>query len=104
MNEKKKTILTKEFKVNDRYFITRSDYENMPSPMLAWTWNDSRMTELASRINTNLAPYDESNPNRSDENFWETMEREAVKMGMEYYEDMENDYFLSLDYEWKNLK
>ena len=104
MNEKQTAILEKEFRVNDRYTITRSDYEDMPSPMLAWTWCDSRMTELASRINGNLAPYDESNPNRSDENFWETMEREALKMGMAYYEDLEDDYLASLEYEWKNLK
>lgn len=104
MNKKQTEILEKEFRVNDRYTITRSDYEDMPSPMLAWTWNDSRMTELASHINANLAPYDESNPNRSDENFWETMEKEAVKMGMKYYEDLENDYLASLDDEWKNLK
>lgn len=104
MNKKQTEILEKEFRVNDRYTITRSDYEDMPSPMLAWTWNDSRMTELASHINANLTPYDESNPNRSDENFWETMEREAVKMGMEYYEDLENDYLASLEDEWKNLK
>ena len=103
MTDKQKEILNKEFKVNKHFSITRGDYEGMPSPMLAWTWSDERMTLLAANINANLARYDANDPEAMDDDFWYTMEGEAVKMGMEYYEDFDDDYCAELEYKWKNV-
>jgi len=102
-NEKQRDLLNKEFKVNEHFKITRGYYEDMPDPMLAWTWSNKQMEELAKNISKNLAPYEEENPEYSDEDFWATMENEAVKMGMEYYEDFEEDYLAELEYKWRNL-
>ncbi len=109
MNEKQKALLEKEFKVNDEFSISRSDYENMPCPMLAWTWGDFQMEELAKRIALELEDYnyDETSPYLQDEkenDFWIEMENCAVRMGMEYYEDFDEDYLAELEYDWLNLK
>lgn len=103
MNKKQEAILNKEFKVNERFSITRAYYEGLPCQMLAWTWSDKRMTELAAKINENLIRYDENDPDGMDDDFWYTMESEAVKMGMEYYEDFSEDYLESLEYDWNNV-
>lgn len=103
MTERQEAILNREFKVNEHFSIKRGDYENMPCPMLAWTWSDERMTQLAENINANLARYDANDPDGMDDDFWSTMENEAVKMGMEYYEDFDDDYRASLEYEWNNV-
>ena len=75
----------------------------MPDPILAWTWSDDRMTLLAANINASLARYDSNDPEGMDDDFWTTMENEAVKMGMEYYEDFSEDYIASLEYQWNNI-
>ena len=75
----------------------------MPDPMLAWIWSDDRMTRLAANINANLASYDPNDPEGMDDDFWTTMENEAVKMGMEYYEDFSEDHIASLEYQWNNI-
>ena len=104
MNNKQKALLEKKFKVNDRFSITRGDYEGLPDAMLAWTWSDERMTELAANINRNLCRYDKNDPEGMEDDFWKTMEDEAVKMGMEYYEDFDDDYHAELEYDWMNVK
>lgn len=104
MNEKQKALLEKEFKVNEHFAISRSDYENMPCPMLAWTWSDERMQQLAGNIGQSLTRYDANDPDGMDDDFWKTMEDEAVRMGMEYYEDFDDDYRAELQYDWMNLK
>ena len=104
MTPKQEAILKQEFKVNEHFSISRGDYEGMPDSMLAWTWSDDRMTELAARINQNLAPWDDSNPEGMDDDFWKTMEDEAVRMGMEYYEDFDDDYCAELEYKWNQMK
>ncbi len=104
MNERQKAILEKEFKVNEHYSIYRQLYESMPCPMLAWCWSDERMQELAGNIAKNLAEYDPNDPDGMEDDYWKTMEDEAVKMGMEYYEDFDDDYLAELENEWKNVK
>ena len=104
MNDKQKEILEKQFKVNEHFAISRSDYENMPCPMLAWTWSDERMQQLAGNIGQSLVRWDENDPEGMEDNFWKTMEDEAVRMGIAYYEDLDDDERASLEYEWKNLK
>lgn len=104
MNEKQQAIIEKVFAVNEHFSIRRSDYEGMPNPMLAWTWSDERMTELAARINQELARYDANDPEGMEDDFWKTMEDEAVRMGMEYYEDFDDDYCAELQYKWMQVK
>lgn len=104
MEKRQKELLEKEFKVNEHFAITRGDYENMPCPMLAWTWSDERMKELAERISQSLVRWDENDPEGMEDDFWKTMENEAVSMGMEYYEDFDDDYRAELEYDWMNLK
>ena len=109
MNERQKALLEKEFDVNEQFSITRGDYENMPCPMLAWTWSDRQMTELAKEIALELSNYnyDEASPyyqEEKEENFWKEMENCAVRLGMEYYEDFDDDYLAELEYDWINLK
>lgn len=104
MNEKQQAIMEKEFKVNEHFSIRRSDYENMPAPMLAWTWSDKRMETLAANICQDLCPYDANDPEGMEDDFWKTMEDEAVRMGMEYYEDFDDDYCAELEYDWMQVK
>ena len=104
MNVKQKEIMEKEFKVNEHFSISRGDYENMPCSMFAWKWSDKRMEELASNIAKNLCPYDENDEEGMEDDFWKTMEDEAVRMGMEYYEDFEDDYIAEIEYDWINIK
>lgn len=109
MNDKQKEILEKEFKVNDEFSITRGDYESMPCQMLAWTWSDDQMKLLAKNIAFELTKYnyDETSPYLQDEkedNFLREMENCAVKMGMEYYEDFDDDYIAELEYEWLSVQ
>ena len=104
MNEKQMELLEKEFKVNDRFSITRGDYEDMPCPMLAWTWSDKRMKELAENISRNLADWDDDDPEGMEDDFWKTMEDEAVHMDMAYYEDLEDDEMAALQFKWTNIK
>ena len=110
MTQKQQTLLEKEFKVNEHFAITRGDYENMPCPMLAWTWSDERMKELAANISTELSQYRYASVDKEglkeemDDAFWKEMEDCAVRMGMEYYEDFDDDYRAELEYDWMNLK
>ena len=103
MNKKQKEIMEKEFKVNEHFSIKRSDYEGMPCAMLAWTWSDERMTELAKTISKNLLEWNPSDIEGMEDDFWKTMEDEAVHMGMEYYEDMEDKQIESLENDWKKV-
>lgn len=104
MEKRQKELLEKEFKVNEHFAIKRGDYENMPCPMLAWTWSDERMTELAANISQSLARWDAGDPEGMEDDFWKTMEDEAVRMDMAYYEDLDDDERASLEYDWMNLK
>ncbi len=104
MNDRQKNILEKKFRVNEHFSISRGDYENMPDPLFAWKWSDNRMEELASKIAKELCPYDENDEEGMEDDFWCTMEDEAVKMGMEYYEDFEDDYIAEIEYDWLHLK
>ena len=103
MNKKQTEILEKKFRVNEYYSITRSDYENMPDAMFAWSWNDERMKKLAENIKANLAEWDENDEEAMELDFWKTMEDEAVRMGMEYYEDMDDKRIESIENDWNNV-
>ena len=104
MNKTQEALLTNEFMVNEHFTITRGYYENLPCPMLAWTWSDERMKQLAQNINNNLARWDDNDPEGMEDDFWSTMENEAVHMGMEYYDDLEEDYLAELEYDWRQIK
>ena len=109
MNKKQEQILNKRFKVNKHISITRGDYENMPCPMLAWNWSDEKMTELAKNIKQNL--YYKNQEETIYKNFppfpplvWAVIEKEAIKMGMRYYEDLDKKEFSINKSEWEQIK
>ena len=110
MNKKQQELIEKEFKVNDEFSISRGDYESMPCPMLAWNWTDEKMQELANRVAKELTLYNFGDSDCADRKeqiedaFWKEMENVAVSMGMEYYEDMEDEEIARLDKEWENIK
>lgn len=102
-NEKQMAILDKEFVVDNHFSISRADYESMPCAMLAWNWSDEKMQELADRIDARLGS-DYPNEFEMEDDFWQTMEDEAIRMGMEYYEDMTDERIAELDNEWSKIK
>jgi len=103
MSDKQTAILEKRFKVNEHFSISRGDYENLPCPMLAWTMCDESMKILAEHISQNLARWNGNDEESMEDDFWKTMEDEAVAIGMEYYEDLDDDYRAELEYNWMNL-
>lgn len=105
MNEKQKELLLKKFKINKDFDIRRIDYESMPDPMLAWNWTDTQMSELAKSIAPLLDDYNNyDNEDEAEDDFWREMENAAVRMGMEYYEDMDESRIQELDKQFKSIK
>lgn len=104
MNKRQKEILDKEFKVNEHFSIARGDYEGMPDPMIAFTWSDEQMKQLAKNISNELCRYDENDPEGMEDDFWATMENVAVRNGMGYYEDLTDDELDQLNKQWDNIK
>lgn len=106
INEKKnkEEIMNKEFRVSEHFTISRGDYESFPCPMFAWKWTDEQMEELAKSIGQKLCRYDENDPDGMEDDFWITMEDEAVAMGMQYYDDLTKAEFESQNREWNNIK
>ncbi len=101
--QNQKEILKKEFKINEHFAISRGDYESLPAPMLAWNWNDEQMEELAKCIGNALPDYDENCSERMNEIFWKEMEKCAIKLGMRYYEDIDEEEFAELEKQWNEL-
>lgn len=106
----KHNLLSKEFKVNENFSISRGDYENMPIPMFAWKWSDFQMAKLANLIAAELSQYKYANQDKDamqeemDDAFWKEMEDCAVRMGMEYYEDLPLKTYNEINKEFANLK
>ena len=97
METKEQKALLKEFKVNKHFSITRNDYESMPCPLCTKGWTDKKMRELAKNINSELARWDDNDPEGMEDDFWSTMEDVAVRMGMKYYDELadgEGDIFV----------
>lgn len=103
MNKRQKELLDKEFKVNKHFSITRGDYEGMPDPLIAFTWSDEQMKQLAKNISNELCPYDKNDPEGMEDDFWATMENVAVRMGMEYYEDLDPNGEEEYEKLWKSI-
>lgn len=99
LNERQREILEKEFEVNSQRTITRLFFENLPElSMFAWRWSDKRMQELADKIGEEL------NGQWVDDNtFEEIAENEAVKLGMGYYINMDEDVMAEYEWEWRNI-
>ena len=108
MNKAQEALLNKEFRVNDDFTLTRSDYENLPCPMIAFTWSDYEMEKLAHNIANELSQYsyDETQDLREqkDDAFWKEMEDVAVQMGMKYYEDLDPYGDEELEKQWWSIK
>lgn len=105
MNERQEKLLLKKFKVNKDFDIRRIDYESMPDPMLAWNWTDTQMLELAKSIAPLLDDYNNyDNEDDAEDDFWREMENAAVRMGMEYYEDMDGSRIQELDKQFESIK
>lgn len=116
-NKEFREYMEKEFEVCPGWAISRTDYEDFPCPLQAWNWSDEKMNELAQKIADEFEPiaYDndgeEHKVKYSDDipleledgfewlcaEFYTTIEHNAVRMGMRYYEDftdeeMEQDF------------
>lgn len=108
MNKKQQEILHKEFRVNDRFVITRDDYEGFPCAMVAYNWTDEQMEDLAKEIGKELEGYEEwyedMNSEGYEEDFWAAMENIAVKKGMRYYEDLSDEEYKKACEEWRNVE
>jgi hypothetical protein len=108
MNKKQEEILYKEFKVNDRFTITRNDYESFPCAMVAYNWTDEQMEELAKEVGEELEGYaewyDDLDCEGYEEDFWIAMENIAVKRGMQYYEDLSDEEYKKACEEWRDIE
>lgn len=108
MNKKQEEILYKEFKVNDRFTITRNDYEGFPCAMVAYNWTDEQMEELAKEVGEELEGYaewyDDLDCEGYEEDFWIAMENIAVKRGMQYYEDLSDEEYKKACEEWRDIE
>lgn len=109
-NQKQNEILEKEFKIKgaSRHSITRGEFESFPDPMLAWNWTDEQMEKLAENISLEFG-YDEYPTNENDINeledwYYRVMENEAIKLGMQYYEDMTDEEIDELNAEFDKIK
>lgn len=104
MNKKQTEIITKKFKVNDKFDITRGDYEGLPCAMIAWEWSDGKMELLAKRIGAELKNYSTFEDAESEEDaFWVEMENVACQMGMGYYEDLTDKEFAANNKRWNSI-
>lgn len=104
LNEKQKELLCKEFAVNEHFSICRYDYESFPCAMIAFTWTDLQMTELAEEIAKELLPYDDENAEGCEEDFWIEMESVAARKGMQYYEDLTDEQEKEMRKKWAEIK
>lgn len=108
MNKKQEEILYKEFKVNDRFTITRNDYESFPCAMVAYNWTDEQMEELAKEVGEELEGYaewyDDLDCEGYEEDFWIAMENIAVRKGMQYYEDLSDEEYKKACEEWRDIE
>ena len=104
MTKKQDELLKKQFKVNEHFSITRQYYEEMPCPLIAFTWSDEQMQDLANKIGKELCPYDVTDEEGMEDDFWATMENVAVRNGMGYYEDLTDDELDQLNKQWDNIK
>lgn len=104
MTKKQEELLKKQFKINEHFSIAREDYENMPCPLIAFTWSDEKMQDLANKIEKELCPYDVTDKEGMEDDFWATMENVAVRNGMGYYEDLTDDELDQLNEQWDTIK
>ncbi len=102
MNKKQEEILYKEFRVNDRFTITRGDYEGFPCAMVAYNWTDEQMEELAKEVGKELEGCEYLNSEDCEDDFWATMENVAVRKGMQYYEDLSEEEYKKACEEWRS--
>lgn len=99
LNERQREILEKEFVVNSQRKITRLFFENLPDlSMFAWNWSDNQMEKLADKIGEEL-----NGQWVDDEVFEEIAENEAVKLGMNYYINMDDDERAYWEYLWMKI-
>ena len=105
-NKKQEELMFKEFKVNEHSSIRRYDYESFPCAMLAFTWTDEQMQDLAEKIAAELSDYEDydGDDEAYESDFWVTMENVAVENGMEYYEDFSDEKIEALNKNWKEIK
>ena len=103
MNKAQNDYISKDFSLDKKYSLTRGDFEYFPYPMVAITWTDEQMRNLADEIHNNFT-YDEDLSEKENEWVWyETIETCAVRMGMEYYESLTDEEFAEIDKFWEDI-
>lgn len=107
-NKKQQAILNKEFKIDGalHHSITRDDFESFPCPMLAWNWTDEQMETLAKNISLNFDYYEYPTylVDELEDEFYSIIEKEALDMGMKYYDDLTEEEFGKQKDAWNNIK
>lgn len=117
MNEKQIELLTKEFEVcgknpyttHKEWVITRSEYESFPCPLIAWNWTDEQMEELAKECRKKFnVEFDSITDNDVEDwvedYFYKVIENTAVRMGMQYYDDLTDEEFNEMQEKFNNIK
>ena len=103
MNKAQNDYMSKDFSLDEGYMLTRMIYEYFPCPMVAITWTDEQMRNLADEIHNNFI-YDDSLNEEENEMYWcETIETCAVRLGMEYYESLTDEEIAEIDKFWEEI-
>lgn len=103
MNKAQNDYMNKDFSLDKKYSLTRKEFEYFPCPMVAITWTDEQMQNLANVIHNNFI-YDEKLNEEENEMFWyETIETCAVSLGMEYYESLTDEEIAEIDKFWEGI-
>ena len=104
MNKAQNDYINKDFSLDKKYSLTRGDFEYFPCPMVAITWTDEQMQNLANEIHNNFI-YDDSLNEEENEMYWyETIETCAVRLGMEYYESLTDEEIAEIDKFWEDIE
>jgi uncharacterized protein (DUF2164 family) len=107
MNRKQLEIISKEFNVVEDFSLTRSEFEGFPCPMVACLWTDEQMQELADRVKKEFdytTPKTEEEWEELDDQWYRVIENCALRMGMQYYEDLSSDERKEINDKWEAIK
>ena len=103
MNKAQNDYINKDFSLDKKYSLTRGEFESFPCAMVAITWTDEQMRNLADEIHNNFI-YEDCRNEEENEMFWyETIETCAVRKGMKYYEDLTDEEIAEIDKFWEGI-
>lgn len=104
MNKIQEEYINKDFSLDDGFSLTREDYESFPCAMVAVTWTDEQMHELAQKVHNIFQHCDLDDEEEAHDFWYETIETCATEMGMKYYEDLSDEEMDEASEFWDNIK